>query len=130
MGAFVSWVLVILAGLLAIPTAVLCLEIVAGVMRPQVPTRSNRDPRRRLAVLVPAHNESAVIAATLEDIKARLRAGDRLLVVADNCTDDTAAVAGLSGAEVVERQIPNGSARATRWTGVFGISTKILLTWW
>ena len=53
---------------------------------------------------MPAHNESAAIAATLEDIKAQLRAGDRLLVVADNCTDDTAAVARLSGAEVVERQ--------------------------
>ncbi len=104
MDAFVSWVLVILAGLLAIPTAALCLEIVVGAIRPQVPTRSSRDPRRRLAVLVPAHNESASITTTLEDIKAQLRAGDRLLVVADNCTDDTAAVARLSGAEVVDRQ--------------------------
>ena len=38
MEAFVSWLLVILAGLLAIPTAVLCLEIVAGLVRRQVPT--------------------------------------------------------------------------------------------
>jgi glycosyltransferase involved in cell wall biosynthesis len=104
MDAFVFWVPVILAGLLAIPAAVLCLEIVAGVIRPQVPTRSNRDPCRRLAVLVPAHNESAVIASTLKDVKAQLRPGDRLLVVADDCTDDTAAVARLSGAEVLERQ--------------------------
>ncbi|MGO9826848.1 MAG: glycosyltransferase family 2 protein [Terriglobales bacterium] len=104
MGAFVSWLLVILAGLLAIPTTVLCLEIVAGLVRRQVPTSPGRGAGRRIAVLVPAHNESVAIAATLEDIKAQLRPGDRLLVVADNCTDDTAAVAGLSGAEVVKRQ--------------------------
>ena len=29
--------------------------------------------------------------------------GDRLLVVADNCSDDTAAVARAAGAEVTER---------------------------
>jgi cellulose synthase/poly-beta-1,6-N-acetylglucosamine synthase-like glycosyltransferase len=104
MEAFVSWLLVILAGLLAIPTTVLCLEITAGLVRRQVPTNPGRDPCRRIAVLVPAHNEGVAIAATLEDIKAQLRAGDRLLVVADNCTDDTAAVARLSGAEVVDRQ--------------------------
>lgn len=46
------------------------------------------------------------MTATLEDIKAQLCPGDRLLVVADNCADDTAAVARLSGAEVVERQDP------------------------
>ena len=40
---------------------------------------------------------------TLDDIKAQLRSGDRLLVVADNCTDDTAAVAKVAGAEVTER---------------------------
>ena len=104
MEAFVSWLLVILAGLLAIPTAVLCLEIVArlsyGAKFQQVPAPP---PGRRIAVLVPAHNESVAITSTLGDIKAHVRAGDRVLVVADNCTDDTAAVARLSGAEVVDR---------------------------
>ena len=104
METFVPWLLVILAGLLAIPTAVLCLEIAAGLVRRQVPTNPGRDPGRRIAILVPAHNESVAIASTLEDIKVQLRPGDRLLVVADNCTDDTAAVARLSGAEVVDRQ--------------------------
>jgi len=103
MVAFVSFFLVVLAVLLAIPIAVLCLEIVASVMRPPVPTHLDRDPRRRLAVLVPAHNEGASITPTLEDIKLQLSPSDLLLVVADNCTDDTAAVARLSGARVVER---------------------------
>jgi cellulose synthase/poly-beta-1,6-N-acetylglucosamine synthase-like glycosyltransferase len=53
---------------------------------------------------VPAHNESAGLLPTLGDIKAQMRAADRLLVVADNCTDDTAAVAIAAGAEVAERK--------------------------
>ena len=103
MEAFVSWLLVILAGAVAIPTIVLCLEIVAGIARRQVPANRGRDPRQRIVVLVPAHNESTVLASTLEDVKAQLGLRDHLLVVADNCTDDTATVAKVSGAEVVER---------------------------
>ena len=62
--------------------------------------------RKPIAILVPAHNESAGLRSTLEDIKPQLLAGDRLLVVADNCTDDTAAVAAAAGAEVIVRNDP------------------------
>ena len=98
-----SYLLAILSGLLAIPSAALCLEIGAGLLRPKISVLPNLGARWRVAVLVPAHNESAGIAATLSDIKAQLREGDDLLVIADNCNDDTAAVALASGAEVVER---------------------------
>ena len=40
---------------------------------------------------------------TLDDVKKQLQRGDRLLVVADNCTDDTTAVARAAGVEVTER---------------------------
>jgi len=59
--------------------------------------------RPRLAVLVPAHNESRGVLPTLADIRAQLEAGDRLLVIADNCGDDTADVARGAGADVIER---------------------------
>jgi cellulose synthase/poly-beta-1,6-N-acetylglucosamine synthase-like glycosyltransferase len=98
-----STVLAILAVLVAIPTAVFCIEIAAGLLRRPGPAPTNNALHPRIAVLVPAHNETASIALTLVDIKAQLRPGDRLLVIADNCTDDTAAVARASGAEVVER---------------------------
>jgi len=104
MAILISYLLTILAGLVAVPTSLLCIEIAAGVLRPQkIPTRTGDVPRRQIAVLIPAHNESIAIVPTLEDTKAQLCAGDRLLVVADNCNDDTAAVARRSGAEVVER---------------------------
>lgn len=59
--------------------------------------------RPRIAVLVPAHNESAGIIRPLNAIRAQLRAEDRVLVVADNCTDDTAEIARANGAEVIVR---------------------------
>ncbi len=56
-----------------------------------------------VAVLIPAHNESSGIIATLDSIKSQLKSTDRLLVVADNCTDDTADIARAHGSEVIER---------------------------
>ena len=57
-------------------------------------------------VLVPAHNERAVIAQTLACLMPQMRAGDHLLVIADNCDDDTASIALECGAEVTSRNEP------------------------
>ena len=61
--------------------------------------------KTRFDVIVPAHDEEAGIAATIESLLAvdyptELR---RVLVVADNCTDDTAKVAAAAGAIVLVR---------------------------
>ena len=76
-------------------------------------------------VIVPAHNEAEVIGATLDAIVPQLRVNDRLLVVADNCSDATAQIAAMHGAIVTARQDParrgkgfalaHGVAYATRW---------------
>lgn len=60
-------------------------------------------PRPTVAVVVPAHDEALMIAATVRAIVPQLVGGDRLLVVADNCTDETARVAAAAGADVIER---------------------------
>lgn len=106
MNAIVVPLLIALASLLAIPTAVFCVEVIAAIILPQrqLITRAGCTARRRLAVLVPAHNESTGLLPTLSDIRSQLLPGDQLLVVADNCTDDTAAVARAGGAQVIERQ--------------------------
>jgi cellulose synthase/poly-beta-1,6-N-acetylglucosamine synthase-like glycosyltransferase len=117
--AFISFSLGILALLLAIPAAVFFVEVVAAIAlgRQVFATSSDNDVRQRVAVLVPAHNESSGLLSTLTDIKAQMRAGDRLIVVADNCADDTAAVASTAGAEVIERDDPNkrGKGYALAW---------------
>ena len=67
------------------------------------PRGTSAGRRPGVAILIPAHNEAKVISGTLQAIAPQLVAGDRLLVVADNCTDDTAKFAAAAGAEVVER---------------------------
>lgn len=95
-------------GALALPVGVLLVQLLLAKRphstQPQADTAAPNGAGPRLGVLVPAHNESAVITATLAGLLPQLRPGDRLLVVADNCTDDTAALARTAGAEVVERQ--------------------------
>jgi cellulose synthase/poly-beta-1,6-N-acetylglucosamine synthase-like glycosyltransferase len=61
-------------------------------------------PRPPVVVLVPAHNESRGILPTLTDVSGQIDQNDRLVVVADNCADDTAEIARAAGAQVVERR--------------------------
>ena len=72
-------------------------------------------PRRRantakaaplaLAVIVPAHDEALVLAATLDSLTAQDFPKEcvEIVVVADNCTDSTAAIACAHGVTVLER---------------------------
>jgi glycosyltransferase involved in cell wall biosynthesis len=107
MASFVSFFLIVTAVLLAVFVVIFLVEIFAAVL---VPTRKiamqSKENRQRIAILIPAHNEGAGILPTIAAIKEQLLAGDRLLVVADNCVDDTSAVAAAAGAETIERHEP------------------------
>src|SRR6201988_594585 len=60
----------------------------------------------RTTVLIPAHNEGAGILPTLRDVQAQIGPNDRILVIADNCRDDTAAIAHAAGVHVIVRVDP------------------------
>lgn len=94
--------LVLAGALLFLPVAWLLVEIVAGVSNSRSPAPL-QPTAIRTAVLVPAHNESTTLRATLECLLPQLGLDDVLLVVADNCTDDTAAIAAAAGALVLHR---------------------------
>lgn len=97
--------LIVLSLAAVAPVAIYCLEVVAGC-RGQWNNDSGamNSVRPRIAVIVPAHNEELGIAATLKSIQPQLASQDRLLVVADNCSDKTAAVARQLKATVLERR--------------------------
>ena len=79
-------------------------QVLAQIFRPvNLTPQPPITARPRVAVLVPAHNEAEVIDATLRALGPQLRSGDRLLVVADNCSDTTAELARAQDAEVTER---------------------------
>ena len=78
----------------------------AQVLAALVPARQPEylgGARPRVAVLIPAHDESQGIVPVIQSVREGLSLQDRVLVVADNCSDNTAALATATGAEVVER---------------------------
>lgn len=55
-----------------------------------------------LVALLPAHDEEASLGAALDSLRDQTRPPDRIVVVADNCTDRTVEIARERGAEVHE----------------------------
>jgi cellulose synthase/poly-beta-1,6-N-acetylglucosamine synthase-like glycosyltransferase len=95
---------IIVAVLLALPAVIFMVECVFGLARlPSVPV-GDAPP---FALLMPAHDEGRGIQSTVAAVVEQLRPGDRFLIVADNCSDDTADLARGAGAEVVERHDPD-----------------------
>lgn len=111
--ALVPIVLLTLALLLSIPVLVLFTECMVAVFShhsqplPPSPKHTLMDDRPetrpRIAILIPAHDEALGIAATLDTLLPQVTTHDRLVVVADNCSDNTADIARDRGAIVLER---------------------------
>lgn len=55
-----------------------------------------------ITVLIPAHNEAGCIAATIASLRSQSHPPERIIVVADNCSDETVPIARAAGVEVVE----------------------------
>jgi len=76
-------------------------------------------PHSRIAVLVPAHDEAALVGRCLTSLLQQSYPSDLfdIVVIADNCTDDTAARAKAAGARVLVRTAPDarGKGPALRW---------------
>ena len=99
-----NYLLALMAIILMLPVAVLLLQVLAAIFLPKSTFALQPNViQPKVAVLIPAHNESLVLAKTIQTILPQLANGDQLLVVADNCTDDTASIARSLGATVVER---------------------------
>jgi len=107
MTLLISWCLGIITAFFAVPAAVFFFEILAASSLSKRGGLLKADRSRgRVAVIIPAHNEGVGLRPTVEDVKSQLREGDRLVVVADNCTDATAAAAASLGAETIVRDDP------------------------
>lgn len=96
-----AWVL---AAPVALPLLVFTAEVWAGLPRRNPATANEAAPRT--TVLMPAHDEAGGIGRAIAAVLADAVDGVDVLVVADNCRDDTAAVARAAGARVVERTDP------------------------
>ncbi len=100
-----SYILSFFCLILMAPVLILLIQVVAAsISRSKATTYlANKTKRPSAVVLMPAHNEALVIKQSIETISPQLLPDDRLVVIADNCTDDTATIARGLGAEVIER---------------------------
>ena len=92
--------------LVAVPATLSCLYLLVLTLMSAtlaLPSRSSR--QLRFDIVVPAHNEASGIEATVRSLRAIDwdPARMRIHVVADNCTDDTAAIAAAAGPHVMVR---------------------------
>ncbi len=89
------------------------------LLRPDARGAAAPPTRASLLFLVPAHDELLTIAPCVESLLAmrNTRTDSRVIVVADNCTDDTAGIARSIGAEVFERfdTLRRGKPPALAW---------------
>ncbi len=109
------------AVLLLVPLAVLTVECLAALLPCQAAPAHDGGERPPCAVLVPAHDEEQTLPQTLAELWPQLFPGDRLLVIADNCTDRTAAVARTAGADVIERR--DAQRRGKGYALAFGVDS-------
>ena len=73
----------------------------------------------RLVILIPAHDEAALIGRCVRSLSTQTYAAAayEVVVIADNCTDDTAALAEAAGGRVLVRDESDrrGKGQALRW---------------
>ena len=96
----------------------------AAIFRRRLPTAPAR-PRHRFAIAIPAHDEAAVIAGTVQYLNELDYPPDlyRVHVVADHCTDGTAAAARAAGAIAHER---NSGPRTGKGAALSWLFARIL----
>lgn len=100
----VTFALLTACFLTAVPVVFFAIQIAAAFRPARRLAAAAAAAGPRFTVLMPAHDEEAVIAHSIAPIIAQLPPSGRLMVVADNCSDDTAGVALAAGAEVTIRR--------------------------
>jgi cellulose synthase/poly-beta-1,6-N-acetylglucosamine synthase-like glycosyltransferase len=86
-----DWLFWILAIVIALPMFALASFVALSLLAlRQRPAPISAARQSTCAILVPAHNEEAGISATLANLQAQLQPHDRVIVIADNCSDSTA----------------------------------------
>lgn len=73
--------------------------------------RNETDTTVNVVALLPAHNEGATILEAISGLRGQTSPPDRIIVIPDNCTDDTETLAREAGVEVMPT-VANESKKA------------------
>jgi len=91
--------------ILALPLLVIGVELLIALFHKNVvtPDCGADDLQGTYKILMPAHNEAGVIESTISGLLRQSVPPEAILVIADNCTDNTAEIAKGLGVAVHER---------------------------
>jgi cellulose synthase/poly-beta-1,6-N-acetylglucosamine synthase-like glycosyltransferase len=106
------------AAILSVPALIFFVECFASLFLPDGKPMA-RPESVSTVVMIPAHDEKEGVGPTVTGVQSQLVEGDRVLVIADNCTDETADRARAAGAEVIERS--DADRRGKGYALAFGI---------
>ncbi len=83
----------------------LCFFIIPAIFASRKEARSRTAVNNHFAILVPAHNEALVLGYLLDSLKQQdyPKEAYQVFVIADNCQDDTAAIAEQTGTVALRR---------------------------
>lgn len=101
----------VILAIIAAPPLILstcfAVEVLAGLRPLPIRRTSTRRAPPSAVVVIPAHDEETSIAATIAALGAEAAGIADLLVVADNCSDRTAEIAGATVAKTIVRTDPD-----------------------
>lgn len=120
--ALLGFSLVLMVPVTVVTVQVLAATLFAGPTDEMHPQGGGKEPAT--CILMPAHNETLGIGNTLQKLLPMLSSNIRLLIVADNCSDDTADIVrdvayGREEVEVIERH--NAELRGKGYALDFGV---------
>ncbi len=111
-------VLAIVAAAVAVPLTVLFVECLSALFNRKRKQATTEVPQT--TVLMPAHNEEQVIAQTLDALLPHLSDRVNAVVIADNCSDQTANIVRQYPVELLERS--HATDRGKGFALDFGLS--------
>ncbi|MEO1673296.1 MAG: glycosyltransferase family 2 protein [Cyanobacteria bacterium J06631_2] len=87
-----------------VPCLIFFLECLAAFFSSSSSLSLEAIQRPKTTILIPAHNEAEQIKEVIEGLQTQLTEQDQVIVIADNCHDNTAELARATGVKVLERE--------------------------
>jgi len=98
---------------------VLFVECVSAIFSSEKEQSKAQGDLSNFQIIIPAHNEANCIGKTLETLIPQVDNPEKILVVADNCSDNTATISREYGITVVERH--NQEERGKGYALAYGL---------
>ena len=100
----INIVLLFAGAILVIPCLVFFIECFSAFIARNADPNISEIAQPKTTVLIPAHNEAEQIQEVLTVLLTQITEQDQIIVIADNCHDETAQLAKAKGVTVLERE--------------------------